>query len=193
MRGELRSIRENAHGREQVLSTERRGAVLALAPNFNGGKFYSTVIADELSDVLCIHREDVHRFCHEHQEVLWCVARVMAHRVRHYAELVETLALRNVDQRVADYLLSLAREFGTKTERGLEVELKSTRTEIATQVGSAREVVSRVLHHLQKLGLIQLQEARLIVIPDAKALGAFAGRRGPILGESPEKLSSEIV
>src|SRR5690349_11858988 len=36
-RGELRSIRQNLEGREQVLSTERPGAVLAAVPVFNGG------------------------------------------------------------------------------------------------------------------------------------------------------------
>ncbi len=39
-------------------------------------------------------------------EVFWSVARVFAHRVRHYAELFEALALRNVEQRVAQHLLS---------------------------------------------------------------------------------------
>src|SRR5579875_1213598 len=42
--GELRSIRQSAEGREQVLSTERPGAILAVAPLFNSGRFYSTLI-----------------------------------------------------------------------------------------------------------------------------------------------------
>lgn len=39
VRGEIRSIRQSADGREQMLSTEKRGAVLAAVPVFNGGKF----------------------------------------------------------------------------------------------------------------------------------------------------------
>lgn len=50
--GELRSIRQSANGREQVLSTERAGAVLAAVPVLTDGKFFSTVIADTRADVL---------------------------------------------------------------------------------------------------------------------------------------------
>src|SRR6476660_6455170 len=46
VKGELRSVRQNLEGREQVLSSERSGAILAAVPVFNGGKFYSTMIAD---------------------------------------------------------------------------------------------------------------------------------------------------
>lgn len=91
--GELRSIRQNVDGREQVLSTERVGAILAAVPVFNGGKFYSTMIADSDSEILYIEKRDVHDLCRKHTEILWNLARVLAHKVRHCAELIETLAL----------------------------------------------------------------------------------------------------
>lgn len=116
--GELRSVRQDVEGREQVLSTERPGAVLALAPVFNGGKFYSTMVADVASEVLCIQTRDVHELCQQHAELLWNVACVMSHRVRHYAELIETLALRNVDQRLARYLSIICRQQGIHVEAG---------------------------------------------------------------------------
>jgi CRP/FNR family transcriptional regulator, cyclic AMP receptor protein len=94
VRGELRSIRQSASGREQVLSTEGPGAVLAAAPMFNGGKFYSTIIADSASDVLCIEKDQMRQLCSKHPELLWNVARVMAQKLRHYADLIETLAQR---------------------------------------------------------------------------------------------------
>ena len=117
-RGEIRSIRQSAEGREQVLSTEVAGAILAAVPVFNGGKFYSTMIADSTSEVLSIDRQNVHELCRAHTEILWNLARVLAHKVRHCAELIETLALRSVEQRLAQYLLTIARERGIPEGEG---------------------------------------------------------------------------
>ena len=195
VRGELRSIRQNQEGREQVLSTERAGAILAASPVFNGGTFYSTTIAETRSDVLCIPTNAVHALCREHPELLWNLARVFANKVRHYAELIETLALRNVDQRLAQYLLSMCKERGVPHEGGCVVEITSTQTEIASRIGSTREVTCRALARLQKSGFIRMTGARLLTVPDERALGSFAGIEHDLEG-SPRvisELSSDIA
>ncbi len=177
--GELRSVRQNVEGREQVLSTERAGSILAAVPVFNGGKFFSTMIADTRAEVLYLEKYHVHQLCRDHTELLWNLARVLAHKVRHCAELIESLALRNVDQRVAEHLMTIARERGVSVGDGCIVELKLTRGEIASRIGSAREVVSRAFAHLQEEGLIQLEGRRLVTIPRMRALATFAGTERP--------------
>lgn len=173
--GELRSIRQSVDGREQVLSTERSGATLSEAPVFNGGKYFSTVIADTPSVVLCIHHKDVHQVCHQHPELLWNVARVLSHQVRRAAELIESLALRNVDQRLALFLLGVADDRAVGSGAGVVFELTLTRPAIASRIGSVREVVSRSLSHLHDARLIELRGKRLVTVPDVKALREFAG------------------
>ncbi len=193
-RGELRSVRLNLEGREQVISSEHPGAILAAVPIFNGGKFYSTMIADGESDVLSIEKHLVHRLCREHTELLWNLARVLAHKVRHCAELIESLALRNADQRVAQHLLSIAQERGVSLGEGCVVELYLTRTQIANRIGSAREVVSRAFTHLQECGLIQTEGRRLITVVNTEALRAFAGVERTRQHEKPvAELSSEMA
>ncbi len=193
-RGELRSVRQNVEGREQVISSERPGAILAAVPVFNGGKFFSTMIADIESDVLSLEKHLVHQLCREHTELLWNLARVLAHKVRHCAELIESLALRNVEQRVAQHLLSIAQERGVAVGEGCVVELNWTRTQIANRIGSAREVVSRAFTHLQECGLIQMEGRRLVTVPNMRALRAFTGiERTRENGKPAAELSSEMA
>lgn len=192
--GELRSIRQSAEGREQVLSTERRGAILAAVAIFNGGKYYSTLIADTPSEVLAIDKRDTHDLCGKHTELLWNVARVLAHKLRHAAELIETLALLHVDQRVAQYLLAVCQLRGIQDRDACVVELTMNRTEIASRVGSAREVVSRAFTQLEKGGLIHMQGGRFVTIPDMEALKVFAGAGAPLKNvKLISELSSDIV
>ena len=192
--GELRSIRQSMDGREQVLSTERPGAILAAVAIFNGGKFYSTLIADTPSEILAIDKRDAHELCRKHTELLWNIARVLAHKVRHSAELIETLALRQVDQRVAQHLLTVCQQRGIQDNDACVVELTMNRSEIASRLGSAREVVSRAFTQLEKLGLIEMQGRRLITIPDMDALRTFAGTETPLRkAKLVSELSSDIV
>jgi CRP-like cAMP-binding protein len=192
--GELRSVRQAARGREQVLSTERAGAVLAAVPVFNGGKFFSTVIADTNSQVLCIEKRRVHELCREHTEVLWNLARVLGHKIRHYADLIEALAFQNVEQRVARYLLTVARERGVRVGEGYVFELTLTRAEVANRLGSVREVVSRAFTHLEKTGLIHMEGRRLIIVADMRTLAAFAGAETQVSKANvPSELSSEML
>ncbi|HZS55221.1 MAG TPA: Crp/Fnr family transcriptional regulator, partial [Bryobacteraceae bacterium] len=173
--GELRSVRRNEDGREQVLSTERAGAVLAAVPMFSGGKFYSTTIADRRSEVLCIQARDVRELCREFPELLWNLVRVFGEKLRHYAELIETLALRNVDQRLAQHLLSLCQERGMRHGDVCVVEITMTQAEMASRLGSTREVVCRAIAHLQRCGLIQTMGSRRLTVPSMRSLGRFAG------------------
>lgn len=192
--GEIRSIRQSASGREQVLSTEGAGAILAAVPVFNGGKFYSTMIADSASEVLCIEKRHVHELCREHPEILWNLARVLANKVRQFAELIEMLALRNVAQRVAQYLVTIAQQRGLRVGEGCLVELTLTHSEIASRLGSVREVVSRTLTHLQSSNFIQMQGRRLAYIPNLQALSAFSSTDRKMREEkAASDLSSEMA
>ncbi|HEX4749296.1 MAG TPA: Crp/Fnr family transcriptional regulator [Bryobacteraceae bacterium] len=173
--GELRSVRRNAKGREQVLSTERAGAVLAAVPVFAGGRFYTTSIADTQSTVLCIDSQDILKLCNEHTELLWALTRLFARRLRHYAELIEILALRNVEQRVAQYIYNVCQEIGVTGSDACSVEIKMTQSEMASRIGSTREVVCRALAHLQARGLIHMEESRVVKISSLTDLAKFAG------------------
>lgn len=175
VQGEFRSVRQTGEGREQVLSTERAGSVIGVVPVFNGGNFYSTLIADTGSEVIFLKTRDLQDLCGKHDEILWNLAGALAHRVRHLAELVETLALRNVEQRLAQYLLTVGRERGVRAGAACVFELTLTRAEVASRIGSVREVVSRAFSHLQRKGLVRMQGRRLITIAEMELLGKFAG------------------
>ena len=177
VRGELRSVRQSTDGREQVLSTERAGATLAAVAVFNDGKFYSTMIADTSAEVICIAKRDMFQLCRDHPEILWKIAKLLADMVRHHAELIETLVFRNVEERLAQHLFTIARQRGVHagTGNGCTVEMTLTRTEMAGRLGSVREVVSRAFTHLQEMELIRLDGQRLVTIPDMRALQQFAG------------------
>ncbi|HYH87559.1 MAG TPA: Crp/Fnr family transcriptional regulator, partial [Pyrinomonadaceae bacterium] len=169
--GAVRAFRESVDGREQVIHVERAGATVAELPVFDDGPYPSTVAADEETVVLFIDKRDVRRLSLEHPEIALAALKVLAGRLRRCAELVETLSLREVGQRLARFLLAEVRTKGARTNAGLRVELTHTNQQIAARVGSVREVVSRALARLQHDGLV-IHEGRDLTIPDEKQLAA---------------------
>lgn len=175
--GELRLVRSNSQGREQVVSTQRSGGVLGLVPALDGGPSHSSAIADTRSEVLCISKRDFHEMCNRHPELLWNAVRELAGGLRRSFELVEDLALRSVDQRVAQHILAVCGESGLQSKNACEIQLTMSRAEIASRLASTREMVSRAFSHLEEAGLIQILRPRLLSIPDVSALLRFADSR----------------
>jgi CRP/FNR family transcriptional regulator len=179
--GKIRAYRVNPQGREQTIHTEGPGATLAEVPVFDDGTYPATAVAEEPTVVLFVQKEDVHRFILEHPEVGLTALKLMAKRLRGHAELVDALALQQVGQRLARFLLAQCRDHGSRTDARWEVDLPLSNEELASRVGSVREVVSRALTRLERDGMIaqipsaQRGKSRRLIITDEIALSRYAG------------------
>jgi CRP/FNR family transcriptional regulator len=171
--GALRAFREGVDGREQVIHVERAGATIAELPVFDDKPYPSTVAAEEETVVLFLDKRDVRALCLKHPQIALAALKLLAGRLRKCAELVETLSLREVDQRLARWLLNEAKARGIRTDEGLTIKLILTNQQIAARIGSVREVVSRALARLQQNGMITI-DGRCIVIKDEEVLAVFA-------------------
>ena len=173
VQGTVRAYRVSTDGREQIIHVERSGATLAEVPVFDGGTYPSSTAAEEDSLVLFLPREEVVRLCLERPKISLAALRLLAGRMRKCAALVERLSLRDVDRRVAQLLLDEGGDYGQRTASAVSFSLALTHTQIASRVGSVREVVSRALSRLQASGLIQM-DGRQIRIVDIGALRDYA-------------------
>lgn len=170
VQGSLRAFRENAEGREQVIHVEKAVTTIAEVPVFDDQPYPSTVMAEEDSEVLFISKSDMRRFCLKHPAIALAALKVLAGRLRKTAELVQSLSLMEVDQRLALYLLQ---EFKDRGGKGWKLPTNSA---IASRLGSVREVVSRAFSKLMEKGFISIDARRQAVLLDEKGLRDHAGR-----------------
>lgn len=169
--GLVKILKVSASGREQVLTLEGPGASIAELPVFDGGNYPASASAVLASRLLFIGKRDIRRLCLEHPEVALKVLRVVSARLRRLVTIVEELSFTTVHHRLAAYLLRQARNHGKRTARGVEFTFSISNQELASRIGTVRELVSRNLSRLQAVGLIKL-DGRTVVIPDLKALDA---------------------
>ena len=169
--GHVRIFKSSAQGREQVLSIDGPGSSMAELPVFDGGKYPASASAIEDATLLFISKQDFQALCLAHPQVALKVLRVVGARLRRLVGIIEELSFTTVRHRLASFLLQLARKQGKGTSEGLEVTLPSSNQELASQIGTVRELVSRNLSRFQAEGMVRIDGRRLI-ISNPKALEA---------------------
>jgi len=90
-------------------------------------------------------------------------------RISDVMHVVEEVAFERLDKRLAQRLLALA---------GLDGTLQTTHQELATELGTAREVVGRQLKELERRGWVALSRG-MITITDRARLTTLAESKDP--------------
>ena len=168
--GEVRIFKTSTGGREQVLTIERPGNSIAELPVFDGGAYPASAAAASDASILFISRNDFRALCLEHPEVALKVLRMVGLRLRRLVNIIEELSFTTVRHRLAALLLRHAREAGQRAGSA-KFTLKANNQELASQIGTVRELVSRNLSRFQAEGLIQM-DGKNITIPSLDKLEA---------------------
>ncbi len=171
-RGKVRIFKTSMGGREQVLAVNTPGESVAELPVFDGGPFPASAVATEETEIAYISRRDFQAYCLEHPDVALKVLKVVGVRLRRLVGIIEELSFSTVRQRLIAALLKLAQGEGKATSHGVEIQLPASHQELANQLGTVRELISRNLMRLQAEGLLDV-DARQIVVKDIKGLSAL--------------------
>jgi CRP/FNR family transcriptional regulator, cyclic AMP receptor protein len=169
--GHVRIFKTSASGREQVLNIDGPGSSVAELPVFDGGNYPASVAAVDEAVLLFVSKEDFRDLCLTHPQVALKVLRVVGTRLRRLVGIIEELSFTTVRHRLAALLLRLAQREGQTTGNGIVFMLPDNNQEIASQIGTVRELVSRNLSRLQAEGIIDIEE-RQVTIRDLKRIEA---------------------
>jgi CRP/FNR family transcriptional regulator len=161
--GEVRVTRGSVGGRALELYRVSAGelCVASTAGIAQGRPMHAHGIATQASELVLLDAAGFELCCR------WPAFRsfvfgVFGERLADLMALVEAVAFQRLDQRLAAALL------------GHGTVLQTTHQSLADQLGTAREIVTRLLRRFERDGLVDLGRER-IVVRDAAALRALAG------------------
>jgi CRP/FNR family transcriptional regulator len=155
--GRVRIFKTSASGREHVLAIEGPGSSIAELPVFDGGNYPASAAGVEPTDLVFISREDFRAMCLENPEIALKVLQVVGARLRRLVGIIEELSFTTVRHRLISLLLRRARSENRMTDRGLTFTLGGSHQELASQIGTVRELVSRNIARLQAQGFIEVR------------------------------------
>ena len=159
--GNIRIFKSSPGGREQVLSIDGPGSSIAELPVFDGGNYPASAQAVVDCTLLFVSRENFHALCLQHPEVALKVLRVVGGRLRRLVGIIEELSFTTVRHRLIALLVRLSKSEGTRAGASATLTLTMNNSELAAQIGTVRELVSRNLSRLQAEGLVQIEQRSL--------------------------------
>jgi CRP/FNR family transcriptional regulator len=182
--GRVRTVIASADGREQVLKVFGPGRTFADISVFDDEPLPADAVAIAGSSIAVLPRTHVIDLLKRHPDAAIEVIRLFASRLRAYKHLVEDLSLRSVAGRVAKLLIDRASGVETLVEESRTQRLTYTQDEIASMVGSVREVVQRALKAFEHAGLVEIDRGRIHVI-DVAALSGWTSERTLVQALTP--------
>ncbi|HSN71780.1 MAG TPA: Crp/Fnr family transcriptional regulator [Steroidobacteraceae bacterium] len=163
LEGAIRVVKAAPSGRELPLYTVRPGETCVLSSCcLLGGESYSARGIAERDSHLVVMPRHVFEDLLAEPAFRDFVFHLFADRIGGLMALVEEVAFRRLDQRLAARLL------------GRGPELKVTHQQLADELGSVREAVSRLLKGFESQGLVRLARERIEVL-DPAGLRRLAG------------------
>ncbi len=164
--GRVKIFKVSPQGREQVLNVLGPGDAFNEVAVLDGGPNPASAATMTPSMLLILARGPLLDLIGRHPPLARSVIEHLASRTRHLVSLVEDLSFRTVSSRLARLLLE---EAGTSSR----LSKRLTHEEMASRLGTAREVVSRALGQLESLGLLRRERHQLIIL-DRDALDRLA-------------------
>lgn len=150
-------------GKEQIIRILGDGDFMGELALFIHSPFKSTAEALEPTNVCVIDGSKLNHIIESTPSISVKIIQELSKRLQNAENLIESIGLHDVEQRVADTLLRLA------TDKN-EIELSISKKDLSAHIGISQETLSRKLSLFQEMGLIKQTGHRKIVILDRMGL-----------------------
>jgi len=170
--GEVRVYQVSAEGREQVLVSLASGQAFNTVPIYlEGGLNPANVVARTECRLLSVRAEELRALTLRNPDLGQAILRDFAGRLTHLTNMVSSLGLLNVRQRLVKFLVDQAEGSQPGAHRETADDPASTnlgrrwtQNDIAAHLGTVRDVVGRALRALESEGLIRLDRGRIVLV-----------------------------
>ncbi len=156
LQGSLRVLREDESGRELLLYFIRPGesCIMTLFAVRQNKPSMVRAVVDEPVELLLLPVEMVYRDLGSHRDWVDFTFSLFQQRYEELLGIINDIAFNRVDDRLLDLLR-------TRSQLSPNREINATHQQLADELGSAREVVSRLLKKLESEGIIETARGRI--------------------------------
>lgn len=159
--GQVRIYKLSPDGREQILRYGSSGQSFNEVAVFDGGPNPANVIAALPTRLWIVPRDIIIDLVRQRPEMALAIIQNLGARLRHLVGLVEDLSLRQVSARLAKLLLDTASREAHDAGQAL------TQQEMASRLGTVREMIGRSLKQLEGRGLIKIERGQIVILDRA--------------------------
>jgi CRP/FNR family transcriptional regulator len=166
--GRVKVFKLSARGDEQILHLYGAGETFGEAAMWAGGAYPAYAEAVEDATLLLVGRKQLRAAVADNPDLAVGMLVGLSRKLHEFADLIEKLSLKEVPARLAGVLLAEAAAAGAPAFR-----LRQTKRQLAAQIGTVAETLSRALAKLKAGGLVEVHGAKITIL-DADGLRVVA-------------------
>jgi len=158
LKGQLRVLREDAEGHELLIYYIRPGETCAMSLTCCSGNAVSNVraVAEEDTELLLLPIQIIDEWTTKYPSFKSFILKTYQKRFEELLNTIDGIAFHNLDDRLSQLLKQKSEKEGS--------ELKTTHQELANQLNSSREVISRLLKQMERKGKIQMGRNKITLL-----------------------------
>jgi CRP/FNR family transcriptional regulator len=162
--GKVKIYKTSEDGREHIFHFARKGDFFGEIPMMDGlpAPYSATAVAP--STMLVVRDTELKDLMSSNPEICKLLFRNISHKMRKMLEMIEDLSFKNVPDRLAKILVEMADNEGVKAGSSVILERNLTLYELASMVGTVREVITRSLQKLEKEGYVTIGRQQIEIL-----------------------------
>lgn len=162
--GKVKIFKTSDDGREHIFHFARKGDYFGETSMMDGLPAPCSAMAVAPSTLLAVRDTDLKELMSSHPEICRLLMINISRKMRKMMEMIEDLSFKNVPDRLAKILVEMADNEGVKAGNNTILERNLTLYELASMVGTVREVITRSLQKLEKEGYITIARQQIEIL-----------------------------
>lgn len=175
--GNVKLTKVGPDGKESIVRICKSGDVLGHRSLFTEDSYSATATALEDSEICFIDKKYIVSTIQENPTVAMHLINKLSRDMGIAESKLTSLHQKNVRERLAELLLTLKTTHGVKVGDKWKIDIKLTREEMATMIGTANETLIRFMSEFKDAGIIE-QDGKVILITDIDELANWANVNG---------------
>lgn len=171
--GKIKITKTGNDGKESIVRLATGGDVLGHRSLFSNENYSATATALEDTAICFLDKKFIFKAIQEQPTIAMNIIQKLSREMGSAEAKSANMFQKNVRERLAELLLTLGQSYGVKENERTRIDIKLTREEIASMIGTASETVIRFMTEFKDEGLIE-QEGKVIYITDEEGLLGLA-------------------
>ena len=173
-KGKIKISKVGSDGKEFIIRIASSGDILGHRSLFSNEPYMANATILEEATICFIDKNFIYKAIKEKPNMALQLIQRLSKELGTAESLVSSMSQKNVRERLAELILMLKKTYGIEEDGRTRINIKLTREELASMIGTVSETIIRFITEFKEEGMIT-QEGKIIYVLDEKKLLEFSG------------------
>lgn len=162
--GKVKISKFGNNGKESIVRIAGPGDVIGHRSLFSTEHFSATATVIEEAKICFFNKNLIFKLLKEDKSLGINLIRRLTKEMGEAEATTAAMAQKDVSERLAGFFMNLLQSYGVEEENRTLINIRLTREEIASMIGTANETVIRSISKFKKIGILEQDEKKLYII-----------------------------